>query len=62
MKTTRLLNEYYYQYARPNDKLPSVKRAFLRAKREMRGRQMHKCICRPESDWLQICQATSLGQ
>ena len=41
MKTARLLNEYYYQYARPNDKLPSVKRAFLRAKREMRGRQMH---------------------
>ena len=31
----------YYQYAWPNDKLPSVKRAFLRAKREMRGRQMH---------------------
>ena len=32
---------YYYQYARPNDKLPSVKRAFLRAKREMCGMKIH---------------------
>ena len=48
----------HYQYARPNDKLPSVKRAFSRAKREMRG--LH--ICRPDSDWLQRCQTTSLGQ
>ena len=35
------LNSDYYQYARQNDKLPSLKRAFLRAKRvakrEMRG-------------------------
>ena len=30
-------NVHYYQYARPNDKLPSVKRAFLRAKGEMCG-------------------------
>ena len=51
---------YYYQYARPNDKLPSVKRAFLR-------RPNGKCagwkyICRPDDDWLQGCQTTSLGQ
>ena len=32
--------QHYYQYARLNDTLPSVKRAFLRAKREMRGRQI----------------------
>ena len=33
----RCIIAYYYQYARPNDKLPSVKRAFLRAKRECAG-------------------------
>lgn len=31
----------YYQYAQPNDKLPSVKRAFWQAKGEMQGLQMH---------------------
>jgi len=31
----------YYQYARPNDKLPSVKCAFWQAKGEMQGLQMH---------------------
>ena len=34
-------NFYYYQYERPNDKLPSVKRPFLGAKQEMWGLQMH---------------------
>jgi len=36
-----LVHYYYNQYARSNDKLPSVKRAFLWAKREMRGLKMH---------------------
>ena len=31
-KKKQLINIYYYQYARPNDKLSSVKRAFLRAR------------------------------
>ena len=35
------IKDDYYQYAQPNDKLPAVKRAFLRAKQEMRGLQMH---------------------
>ena len=41
------LTPIYCQYARPNDKLPSVKRAFLRAKRERRGLQIH---LPPDSD------------
>ena len=41
-------NHYYCQYAQPNDKLPSGKRAFLRGKREKR--EGCKCICRPNSD------------
>ena len=51
---------HYYQHAPPNNKLPSVKHAFLRAKREMRGHC--KCMCSPDSDWLLRCQTTSLGQ
>ena len=31
---------HYYQLARPNDKVPAVKRAFLRANREMQAQQM----------------------
>ena len=31
----------YYRYAQPNDKQPSVKCAFLQAKQEMQGLQMH---------------------
>ena len=36
-----------HQYTRPNDKLPSVKRAFLRSKRELPGL---KSTCHPDSD------------
>ena len=35
------VNTHYYQYARPNDKLPSVKRVFLQAKWEMCGLKIH---------------------
>ena len=42
----RLQELLYYQYARPYDKLPSVKRVILRAKREIHGL---KNICRPDS-------------
>lgn len=31
----------YYQYAWPNDQLPSVKRAISRVKRDMRGLKIH---------------------
>ena len=52
-------NYHYYQYARPNGKLPFVKRAFLCAKCKCAG---WKYICGPDADWLQRCQTTSLGQ
>lgn len=35
------VKHHYYQYAWPNDKLPSVERTFLLAKREMCGLKMH---------------------
>ena len=34
-------NDNYYQYARPNDKLFSLKRFILRAKREIRGLKIY---------------------
>ena len=37
----RKLKFHHYQYVRPNDKLPSVKHPFLRAKRKMCGLKIH---------------------
>ena len=37
----------YYQYARLNDKLPTVKTCLF-------ANQSGKCICRPDSDWGKI--------